>query len=74
LTYARLDRSFVRAIRASHLTQFQLANLGEYNAASQLSRQLNSKFAVTPLALKRLRLIAEVVGHAGELIEVKRRG
>lgn len=74
MTHARLDRSFVRAIRASHLNLVHLSALGEYAAPSQLSRQLNSKFRVTPLALKRLRVLAEVVGHDGELFEVKRRG
>lgn len=72
--YARLDRLFVRALRASHLNLVQLAALGEYAAHTQLSRQLNSKFAVTPLTLRRLRILAEVVGHEGELFEVKRRG
>lgn len=74
MTYARLDRALVRAIRASHLNLVQLAALGEYAAPSQLSRQLNTKFCVTPLVLRRVRALAEVVGHDGELFRVTRRG
>jgi hypothetical protein len=50
-THARLHREFVRALRDSYLTMVQLAALGEYSAPSQLSKQLNSKFTVTPLVL-----------------------
>jgi hypothetical protein len=71
----RLHQSFVKAIRDSHLTLVQLAALAEYSSQNQLSFYLNSKFKATPLALRRLRLIADVVGYDdAALIEEVRRG
>jgi len=72
-THARLDRELVQAINESHLTRVQLAALAEYAAHDQLSRQLNAdEVAITPLTIKRLRILADVVGHEGELFESER--
>jgi hypothetical protein len=72
-THARLDRSFVQAINDSHLTRVQLAALADYAAHDQLCRQLNAdKVAITPLTTKRLRILADVIGHEGELFESER--
>jgi transcriptional regulator GlxA family with amidase domain len=71
-THVRLHRSFLRAVRESRLTMVQLTALCDYAAPAQLSNHLNSQFTLTPLTLRRLRLLAEVVGYEGEL--VARRG
>ena len=74
MDYARLHRSFVRAINGSSLTRVQIAALAEYAAHDQLSRQINAKkIALTPLTLRRLRTIADVLAYEGDLFESERR-